>query len=217
MKAFLNDLKILPKLILGLFIISVGLIFARRCELGMNAWGVFHQGISEATYLSFGLVVQLIGLFILILTTVFKVAKPGIGTILNMALIGAFFDLIDIHVNYIPNTRMMQYIFLIIGIFLLTFGRALYISCGLGQGPRDGLFVGLHLLLNIEIKYIKPAIEFTVLIVGVLLGGQFGVGTVIAALVSGYLVGMFLSILKYSPKSHKQRTILDYFKGGSNR
>ncbi len=97
----------------------------------------------------------------------------------------------------------------------MTFGRSLYISTKLGPGPRDGIFVGLSRLTQIDVKYIKPAVEFTVLLIGFLLGMSKGInyvgpGTVIAVIFSGYLVQFFFKKLGFNPKIENQRHLREY-------
>ena len=92
----------------------------------------------------------------------------------------------------------------------MTFGRSLYISTKLGPGPRDGVFVGLSRITQLDVKYIKPAVEFTVLFVGFLLGGTVGIGTLTAMLFSGYLVQFYFKKLGFNPKIENQRNLREY-------
>ena len=86
----------------------------------------------------------------------------------------------------------------------MTFGRSLYISTRLGPGPRDGLFVGLSRITKVDVKYIKPTIEMSVLLLGFLLGGIVGYGTVFLIITSGYMVQYFFKILHFDPKTETQ-------------
>ena len=206
-----EDLKHLPVLFIGYILLSFGMVLTKRADLGMNAWGVFHQGLSIQTGLSFGMITIYLGLIILALSMLLLKTKIGIGTVLNVILVGFIIDLSDYLFTFIPTTTFERSILLVSGLFIMTFGRALYISTGLGEGPRDGLFVGLHRITNIEIKYIKPAIEFTVLLGGYILGGTVGLGTVVIIVLSGYFVQTYFKLLHYDPKVSKQRRFIDYF------
>lgn len=206
-----DDLKRIPFLLIGFTFLSLGIVLTKRADLGMNAWGVFHQGLSVKTGLSFGIITILFGLIVLGFSVYILKTKIGIGTVLNVLVIGFIIDGIDYLFTFIPNTILEQYILLLGGLVIMTFGRALYISTGLGEGPRDGLMIGLHLVFNIEIKYLKPIIEFTVLLFGYLLGGIVGVGTLVMIIVSGYLVQIYFKILNYDPKTSRQRRFIDYY------
>lgn len=218
MRKLKSDLQRLPTLSVGFIFLALGIMLTKRSDLGMAPWGVFHQGLSIQLTLSFGVVTQLVGLFVLVVSLVFLKTKIGLGTVLNVLLVGPLIDLYDAFILFEPLSIYAQYGTLVAGIILMTYGRSLYISAQLGSGPRDGVFVGLHQLTNIDIKYIKPSIEFTVLLLGYLLGGTAGVGTVLVVISSGYFVQMFMLLLIHdaliTPESFmpKHHSLFDYLK-----
>jgi len=207
-----NLLKQFGVLFIGFVFLSLGMVLTKRADLGMNAWGVFHQGLSKSLGLSFGVVTIIIGLIILCCSVLLLKTKIGIGTILNVVIIGIIIDIFDYLIKFIPSTTTEKLILLFLGLFIMTFGRALYISAGLGEGPRDGLMIGLHLILNIEIKYLKPTIEAIALFLGYLFGGTVGIGTLIIIFASGYLVQLYFKLLHYDPKVAKQNKLFLSFK-----
>lgn len=211
MKILKNDLKKVPILIIGFILLSFGMVLTLKSGLGMSPWGVFHTGLVKISDINLGDVTQLLGLLILSLSVIFVKTKIGIGTILNIVVIGSFINFFVEKITYIPDSNYTQFGLLFIGLIFMTFGRALYISTKLGAGPRDGLFVGLSGIFNVEVKYVKPAIELTVLLLGYLLGGEIGYGTIILSLSSGYLVQRFFKILGYDPRIDKQGGIVEYF------
>jgi uncharacterized membrane protein YczE len=210
MKKLRKDLKRLPITLIGFVFLSIGIMLTKRSSLGMSPCGVFHQGLSNVTDLSFGVITQLIGLIILLISVILLKTKVGLGTVLNVLLVGLMIDLSDQLYQFIPSSYFSKIIVFTTGLITMTFGRSLYIASRLGAGPRDGLFVGLSRILNIQVKYVKPTIEITVLFLGFLLGGVVGVGTVVAAFTSGYLVQMFFAILKYDSSNHTQSNIFNY-------
>ena len=216
MKDLKKDIKRLPITMIGFIFLSLGIMLTKRSALGMSPWGVFHEGLSNSTGLSFGVITQLIGLIILLISVIFLKTKIGLGTILNVLLVGLFIDLFDRYYLFIPVSFLSKSIIFLTGLITMTFGRSLYIASRLGAGPRDGLFVGLSKLLNIQVKYVKPAIELTVLLFGYLLGGTVGIGTVVAALVSGYFVQMFFTLFSYDSSMHSQSNVFNYFKKKSS-
>ncbi len=219
MELLKEDLKRIPLLFLGFAFLSFGIVLTKRADLGMNAWGIFHQGLSVKLNLSFGLVTFLIGLVILGFSMLILKSRVGIGTVLNIAVVGLMIDLSDYLYTYIPDTTTKKIIVMLFGLVIMTFGRSLYISTRLGPGPRDGLFVGLSRIAKIDVKYIKPTIEMTVLLLGFLLGGLVGYGTVFLIITSGYMVQFFFKILHFDPKTEVQRGFSDYIfsiKKGTN-
>ncbi|AIO18895.1 hypothetical protein KQ51_01016 [Candidatus Izimaplasma bacterium HR1] len=212
MKLFLEDLKRLPKLFLGFIVLALGIYLTKISLLGMSSWGVFHDGLAiQVSWLSFGSGTMIVGAIILLLSIFFLGTKVGLGTILNVFIVGPLIDLFDKIYPVMPDDLVLQIIVLIFGILFTTLGRSFYIASRLGPGPRDGLFVGLARITNFQVKYIKITIEFIVLGIGILLGGQFGVGTVVMIIVAGYLVQFFFKVFKFDPKTEKQNNILDYF------
>lgn len=206
-----NDMKRVPILLLGFIIMSFGLFLTKYAGLGMAPWGVFHDGLSKVLHIRFGLVIQLVGFIVLSISIICLRTKIGIGTILNVLLVGNLVDIFDGLIVVEPRTTVLKYIILSLGVITMTFGRSLYISARLGPGPRDGLFVGITRLTGMRAKYAKPLIEFVVLCIGIMLGGTVGVGTIILVLVSGYLVDYYFSLLHFDQTNKYQSNILVYF------
>lgn len=210
-----NDLYKIPQLLIGFLLLSFGMILTMKSGLGMSSWGVLHQGVSLATGFTFGQVTLYLGLIILAFSVVLLKSKVGIGTIVNVLLIGFLLDMFKYLITYEPDVYFYQGIMFTAGLLIMTFGRSLYISTKLGPGPRDGIFVGLSRITQIDVKYIKPAVEFTVLLIGFLLGMSRGInyvgpGTVIAVIFSGYLVQFFFKQLGFNPKIENQRHLKVY-------
>lgn len=189
------------KLILGFIVISLGTNLTLHSNLGMNPWGTFHQGISLISPLTFGQVSQLTGLVIIALS-LFIGIRPGIGTVLNMILIGIFVDLIE-KFNLIPSPDALwiKFAYLFIGLFIFNYGVYLYLSVNLGAGPRDGLLVGLVILTGKTVTLIRPLIEITVLTIGILLGATYGIGTIVNALLGGWILQRIFKFHNFVPTS----------------
>lgn len=196
-------LKKIPRLIMGFIIIAFGTNMTRYSGLGLNPWGTLHEGISIVTGISFGRVTQLTGVAVLLLSLFIKL-YPGIGTILNMFFIGFFVDLID-RLGIIPRVDMIsgRMLYLLLGMFLFNFGVYIYMSGRLGAGPRDGLMVGLVRLTGKPVSIVRPAMEFTVIALGILLGGTFGIGTIINAFGGGYMLNFIFKHFNYDPSINK--------------
>jgi uncharacterized membrane protein YczE len=210
MEIFKQDVKRLPVLFFGYVLLALGIYLTKLSTLGMSSWSVFHDGLSIVSGLSFGIITQLLGLIILVISMVFLHTKVGMGTIFNVVFVGWFIDIFDVIYSTVPSNLVLQIIILIFGVLFTTMGRSLYIASKLGPGPRDGLFVGLARVTKIDVKYVKPFIEFIVLGLGILLGGQSGFGTVLIILVSGYLVQFFFQLFHFDAKSKEQSNMFQY-------
>ena len=175
---------------LALYGISLGLMV--RANFGLDPWDVFHQGLSNRTGISLGMMVNLIGAMVLLLWIPIR-QRPGIGTIANVFLIGTF---ADISLYLIPpiTSWTLAAAMLVGGILLNGVATGAYIGAGLGPGPRDGLMTGLVKRTGGSVKVIRTSIEVTVLTAGWLLGGTVGIGTVLYALAIGPIVHRMLPL-----------------------
>lgn len=171
-------------LIWGLFLCSVGIVFTYRSDMGLGPWDVLHKGVSLHTPLSFGQASIVVGGLIILVGLCLRV-RPGVGTVLNMLLIGFFVD-IHLRIGWLPDLGTAPLVVRlaadVLGVLLMGLGTAFYISPRLGAGPRDGLMLRLNVLTGIRIAIVRGAIEFSALAFGFFLGGTVGVGTLIFAL-----------------------------------
>lgn len=180
----------LGQLLPGLACFGVGIALMVRADLGLSPWQVFHQGVAENVGLEIGTVVIITGGVVLLAWIPLR-ERFGLGTILNVALIG---NVVNVTLRLLPaefvtvTTRVLA---MTGGIMLIGLGSGLYIGAGMGPGPRDGLMTGLA-RRGPSIRAVRTGLEVSVLVVGWLLGGTVGAGTVAFALSIGPLVGFFL-------------------------
>ena len=184
---------------LGLLLYGASLALMVRADLGLNPWSVLHQGLSERTGISLGMVVNLVGLLVLLVWIPLR-QKPGVGTICNVLLIGTAADVALWALPPIEGLGL-RIAFLTAAIVLNGAATAAYIGAGLGPGPRDGLTTGLVRITGWRIGWARTAIEVAVLAMGWLLGGVAGVGTVLYALANGPLVQWFMARFEIAPKA----------------
>lgn len=161
-----------------------------RSRLGLDPWSVLHEGLSKQLGLALGTVDIILS--VLILVTWFPLRQvPGIGTVAATFGIGAStniaMDVIDAPVALLPRFGL-----LIIGSILIAIGTGLYLSVDLGPGARDGLMTGLHQRTNLSIRAVRIGMELAVLVIGFVLGGTVGLGTVIYAVAIGPMVQVTL-------------------------
>lgn len=177
----------------GLFIFGIGDALLIQSKLGNAPWSVLAQGMAKTFNSQIGLLTFIISSIVLLLWVPLK-EKPGFGTVANIVIIAAA---IQLGVDFIPpaENTIWGLIYIFSGIALVGAGSTLYITCGLGAGPRDGLMTALHQKTGIRVGRVRLAIEGTVLLLGALLGGQLGVGTALFALLIGQSIAIFLGIV----------------------
>ena len=184
---------------IGLLLYGASLALMVRADLGLNPWSVLHQGLSERTGISLGMVVNLVGALVLLIWIPLR-QKPGVGTICNVLLIGTAADVALWALPPIEGLAL-RIAFLTAAIVLNGAATAAYIGAGLGPGPRDGLTTGLVRISGWRIGWARTAIEVAVLAIGWMLGGVAGVGTVLYALANGPLVQWFMARFEIAPKA----------------
>lgn len=179
-------------LTVGLVLFGFSLALLVVADLGLDPWDVFHQGLARTLDQRLGLVVIATSLVVLALWVPLR-ERPGIGTIANAVMVGAVFEA---SISVLPEVDglVSRVGLLVAGILLNALATGLYVGAGLGPGPRDGLMTGLA-ARGMSIRLVRTGIEVTVLIIGWLLGGSVGVGTVLFALAIGPLVQVALRFL----------------------
>ena len=186
----------LPGLLTGLVVFGLGIAFMVQSGLGLGPWEAFHQGIGSHLGVPLGTVSVGVGIPILALWWPLG-ERPGIGTILNVALIGTATNA-GLTVLPAAGGVTWQLVEMLAGVIVIGIGSGLYLGADLGPGPRDGLMTGIHRRFGWSIRRSRTAIELTVLIAGFLLGGTIGLGTLVFALGIGPLVQVFLGLFDRS-------------------
>jgi uncharacterized protein len=180
-------------LFFGLAIFGLGDGLIVQSGLGNSPWSVLAQGLSLKTGLSIGAATLIVGASVLALWIPLR-ERPGFGTISNILVISLF---IDIGTRIFPkqDSFFIGLVYVIAGIALIGIGSALYITCGLGPGPRDGAMTGLHNRTGVRVGRVRLGIEVVVSILGALLGGTLGIGTLLFALFIGQSVAISFGAL----------------------
>jgi uncharacterized membrane protein YczE len=186
----------MPRLLVGIVFLGTGIAMMVRSRLGLSPWDVMHQGIARHTGLSIGVVIIGLGLVILLLWIPLR-QRFGIGTVLNTLTVGLITD-VGLEVIGVPGVLALRWLLLVAGVLVIAFGMSLYISAGLGPGPRDGLMTGIS-AKGLPLWIVRTAIELVALVVGYALGGDVGVGTVIFAFAIGPLGHWFIERLHLGP------------------
>jgi uncharacterized membrane protein YczE len=180
------------QLLVGLVLYGVADGLMIRAVLGVDPWTVLSQGLSIHTGLGIGLLTNIIGVFVLLLWIPLR-QKPGVGTVLNILIIGPS---IELGLWLVPPMTEMwaQILVFAAGLGLLAVASGLYIGARMGPGPRDGLMTGLNSRFGVPIWVARTSVELTVLVVGWILGGNVGLGTVAFALLIGPLCTLTLPL-----------------------
>lgn len=182
------------QLAIGLVAYGIAIGVMLRAGIGVAPWDVLAQGITRQTGIPFGIVAVIVGALVLLLWIPIR-QRPGVGTVLNILVIGPAAEL---GLWLVPQQTepWMQALVFAGGLALLALATGLYVGARLGPGPRDGLMTGIHARFGWPIWAVRTGIEVTVLAIGFLLGGQVGIGTLAFALLIGPMVNVTLPLLR---------------------
>ncbi|MBC6556017.1 MULTISPECIES: membrane protein YczE [Citrobacter] len=192
-------LRRLLQLFIGLTLYGVSTAMFVRADLGADPWNVFHLGVANLVSMNIGVVIIAVGVLVLLAWIPLR-QRPGFGTLSNVIMIGLA---ADVALVVIPGfeSLMARSGLLVSAVILNALATSLYIGAGFGAGPRDGLMTGIHARTGWPVRRIRTAIEVSVLLIGWLLGGTVGVGTVLYALAIGPLIQICLPWFRHQPQS----------------
>lgn len=199
-------------LILGLFLYALGAVLTIKAHIGYAPWDVLHVGLSKTLGISIGTASIGVGLIIAFITFLLK-EKLGIGTILNMILIGLFIDLLMwIDIFPVMDNFISGLILLILGLFVISFGSYFYIGAAFGAGPRDSLMISVKRKTRLPIGVSRAIVEIFAVLAGWKLGGMVGIGTVISAFAIGFCIQITFKILKFETTNIHHETFEETYK-----
>ncbi|WP_273393932.1 YczE/YyaS/YitT family protein [Actinobacillus porcinus] len=163
-------------------------------DLGSAPWTILSQGLALQMGVSVGWTSFIISLVVMLFWLPLRL-RPGIGTLLNVAVI-AFFLGLTVKMIPSPTALFTRWLYALVGILFLGIGTAFYLTCHQGAGPRDGLMVGLCQRFHWKIGIVRTSIEVLVCLLGFLLGGTLGLGTLVFALSIGWVVQLTLIFIR---------------------
>lgn len=191
----------LGQLLAGLLLFGCGIWLGLQAQLGVGPWDVLHGGLSRQLGTPFGLTSIGVSVLVLLVALAARV-RPGVGTVLNVVVIGAVIDLLlatPLLDGVGHGPLALRLLTTAGGIACVAVGSALYLGAHLGPGPRDGLMVAIHQHTGWSVGTARAALECGVLVLGVLLRGPVGIGTVAFALGIGPAVQLAFRVTRQTP------------------
>ncbi|SMP48871.1 Uncharacterized membrane protein YczE [Sphaerochaeta associata] len=188
------------RLFFGLFLYAAGIVLTMQAHIGYAPWEVFHAGLAKVLGLQIGTVSILVGLVIGIAVMLF--GEPlGFGTVCNMVVVGLFMNiLLGSGLFAELSNPVLGVVQLIAGLFVISLASYFYISSGFGAGPRDSLMVLLSRKTKFSVGTCRGAMEVSVTLVGFLMGGLLGWGTLLSAVLIGFCIQITFKVLLFDPK-----------------
>lgn len=202
-----SNWKVTPKtflvLALGLWLFGTGEALLIAASIGQSPWTVLADGLAKTLNMTIGETTFLTSIVVLLLWIPLK-RKPGLGTVMNILVIAVAIDVM-IPLLPTPINNVVQTVEALVGILLVGLASALYITCSVGAGPRDGLMTGLNERTGVRVGRVRTGIEVVVLTIGYFLGGKVGVGTLLFAVLIGQSVAISFGLVeRLSPHTGHQ-------------
>jgi uncharacterized membrane protein YczE len=188
---FKPRLKTFILLCLGLSLFGFGESLLIHSTIGVSPWTVLAEGLSLKLNWSVGFATFIVSVLVLS-TWIFLKQKPGLGTLLNIIIIAGMIDISLFLFDFSTNSYLLNILTGILGVLFVGLGSGIYLIANLGPGPRDGLMTGLQRITNFPIAWVRASIEISVVILGWILGGTVGLGTLIFAFGIGPAVALGL-------------------------
>ena len=198
------------RIVLGLLVFALGVHLTIRADLGLAPWDCLGMGISKQTPLNYGLSMTATSIVILIIDVLMK-EKIGFGTIIDALLTGNFVQMFN-DIDPFPETTNIfaGIVIIIVGLALMAIGQYYYMSAAQCCGPRDALLVGLgKRLSHLPIGAVQVLLWGTVLLIGWLLGGPVGIGTIVTTFGSGIVLQLVFSVIRFEPREVKHQSVFD--------
>lgn len=197
----------------GLFIFAIGIYLTIRANIGVAPWDVLNQGLTKRTGFLYGNVMIMVSLTVIILDVLMK--EPiGMGMLLDTLVVGKTVDLM----NYLDLVKPRQTLWggvllLLAGILLLAVGMRIYMALGLGCGPRDTFLVALcKRFPKLSIGALNVIMWATVTVIGWLLGGQVGLGTIVSVAAMGPVLNTLCRMTRFNAADVVHQNLLKTLK-----
>lgn len=197
---FLRDFLVI-QIGFALFGLSIALMI--RSRLGTTPWAVLEVALSQLTTIRPGRMSIIVGFVVLLIALALR-EKIGWGTLTNILFIGLWEDMFLAYIPPVENQLLLQSAMLFAAILIMGFASAIYIGVDAGAGPRDSLMLAVHRTTSLSLRLGRAIIEITVVLIGWLLGGPLGLGTMIFAVLIGPSVQWAFRLLNV--QAHKPET-----------
>lgn len=198
---FIRDFLVIQ---IGFLLFGLAISLVIRAELGTGTWLVFEIALAEIFHMSIGAMTVFVGFAVLVIALALR-EQVGWGTLANILSIGPWLDLC---LRFLPSASsnfFLQILFFLAGILIQGIATAIYIGVDAGAGPRDSLMLALHRTTGVSIRLGRGMIELIVVLIGWLLGGPLGIGTVVFAILIGPAVQWGFKLFNVQP--HKPEIV----------
>ena len=192
---FMRDFIVIQ---IGFMLYGLAIALIIRADLGTGTWVVLEVALANILGIKIGTMTIYMGFFVLFIALALR-EQVGWGTLGNILSIGPWLNLFLDLIGTPNNNIALQIAMLLLGVLIQGIATAVYIGVEAGAGPRDSLMLAIHRTTGVSIRIARGAIEVIVVLIGWLLGGPLGLGTVIFAILIGPSVQWAFKLFKVHP------------------
>lgn len=192
---FIRDFFVIQ---IGFLLYGLALALVIRANLGTTTWLVFEIALAEIFGITIGRMTVFVGFTVLILALIMR-EKVGWGTLGNILSIGPWLDLCLWLIPSVTGNLFLQIVFFFAGILVQGIATAVYIGVDAGAGPRDSMMLAIHRITGVSVRLARGILEVIVVLIGWVLGGPLGFGTVVFALLIGPSVQWAFKLFNVKP------------------
>ena len=201
------------RIVAGLLVFSFGVHLTIYANIGLAPWDCLGKGIANHTPLNYGLAMTLVAVTVLLIDLVLR-ERIGFGTVIDALLTGNFVQAFNSLNPFEDNENTWLGIaIMIVGLVFMALGMSIYMKAQQCCGPRDALLVGLgKRMAKVPIGIVEILLWAVVLLIGYLLGGPVGIGTLISTFGAGLVLQAVYSVIHFEPRKLKHRDVREITK-----
>jgi uncharacterized membrane protein YczE len=199
---FIRDFFVIQ---IGFALYGLSIALSLQANLGTNTWSVFEKALSDLSGLTVGTMSVIVAFFVLVIVLLLR-EQVGWGTLGNILSIGPWLDLFLYIIPPLKDNFLLQLLMLLAAVFIQGIASAIYIGVNAGAGPRDSLMLAIHRTTKLSLRMARGSVELGVFIIGWLLGGPAGWGTLIFALLIGPAVQWAFKLFNVKPHREEEPT-----------
>ena len=197
------------KIVFGLMVFSFGVHLTIFANIGLAPWDCLGMGMAKHTPFNYGVSMTIIAVTVLVIDILLK-EKIGFGTIIDAFLTGNFVQAFNSLNPFPENDNMwLGIVIMLVGFVFMALGMWIYMSAEQCCGPRDSLLVGIGKRMpKVPIGIVEVLLWAVVLLIGYLLGGPVGIGTLLSTFGAGIVMQIVYSVIKFEPRKLKHKDVL---------
>ena len=174
-------------IVIGSIIAAYGITLALYAGFGGATLAVLWQGISGTFHISIGMASLIVAIVMIVFSFFYDRSQIHIGTILYQIVYSLCVDLFA-NAHVYSTHLWVNALIMLLGVMLFAVGTGFYAAASLGRGSYEALTFSLAEKNGWQVKVVRMILDIVMVIAGVLLGGKFGICTIVTIIISGPVI-----------------------------